>query len=94
MKKMRDIMVTLSFIYVLVLTIVYFGVTLYEGVSEVDSLSIEGYDLLFYQIMIAILLIRYPCKEKIKNIVMFLKNKATSSNDNNKQKQKQKTQKA
>jgi len=90
MKKFKDVIVTISFIVVLIMTVVYFVYALYEGIGEMDSLSIEGYDLFWYQLCIGILLIRYPAKEKIQNVIKFLKNEATKQNKTNNGKKNQK----
>ena len=96
MKKFRDVIVTICFLVVFIMTVVYFGYTLYEGIGEMDSLSIEGTDLFWYQLCIGVLLIRYPVKEKIGNMIKFLKNetKKQKVTTNNQKKHKQQTNKA
>ena len=83
MKKFREIIVTLCFIAVLIITVTYFGTIIYEGIDDADLYAIEGTDLLWYQIFIAIILIRYPIKEKINNMIRFLKNSSKKQNNNN-----------
>ena len=83
MKKFKEIISTLSFIAVLIITVVYFGIVFYDGIDDARYISIEGTDLLWYQIFVAIVLIRYPCKEKINNIIRFLKNNNKKQNNDN-----------
>ena len=84
MRKFKEIISTLSFIAVLIITVVYFGIVFYDGIDDARYISIEGTDLLWYQIFVAIVLIRYPCREKINNVIRFLKNNKKQNNDNNK----------
>jgi len=73
MKKFMNVVYAIMVLYLLLLSLLYFGIIIYDGLNSIKNYSLEGGNLLFTMMAIVIVIFKYPVTLWIQNTIKFIK---------------------